>query len=111
MLDTKALIAKVLNYLLPESRKTLSTSIHYQKKAGLVFVEFYGSFSLSTSWTTAGTLPAGYRPATIFYFACTTITDNSNIIGYINSSGTIGLRTASGSGSKSVESLVAFIAE
>lgn len=110
MLDTKALIAKVLNYLLPENRETLTSNIHYQKKAGIVFVDIYGSYSLSGSWTTAGTLPAGYRPATIYYFAATTVTDNSNIIGYVNSAGTIGLRLVSGSGSKSVEAVISFIA-
>ena len=75
-----------------------STDFRYIKRSGLVFVDFYkASQTLSTNWTTIGTLPSGYRPAHTIYGSAMSLTTTA-IAYYINSSGTIAMRTASGSG-------------
>ncbi len=80
--------------------KTLTTDFNYVKRSGIVFVDFYKTNqSLSTSWTTIGTLPSGYRPNHNLYGAAMTLT-TTPIAYFINSSsGVVQMRTATGSGS------------
>lgn len=80
--------------------KTLETNFNYIKRDGVVYVDFYKTNqSLSTSWTTIGTLPSGYRPNHNLYGAAMTLT-TTPIAYFINSSsGAVQMRTATGSGS------------
>lgn len=79
---------------------TLATNFNYVKRSGIIFVDFYKTNqSLSTSWTTIGTLPSGYRPNHNLYGAAMTLT-TTPIAYFINSSsGVVQMRTATGSGS------------
>lgn len=80
--------------------KTLTTDFNYVKRSGIIFVDFYKTNqSLSTSWTTIGTLPSGYRPNHNLYGAAMTL--NTTPIAYFinSSSGVVQMRTATGSGS------------
>lgn len=80
--------------------KTLETNFNYIKRDGVVYVDFYKTNqSLSTSWTTIGTLPSGYRPNHNLYGAAMSLT-TTPIAYFINSSsGVVQMRTATGSGS------------
>ena len=80
--------------------KTITTDFNYVKRSGIIFVDFYKTNqSLSTSWTTIGTLPSGYRPNHNLYGAAMTL--NTTPIAYFinSSSGVVQMRTATGSGS------------
>ena len=80
--------------------QSLATDFNYIKRSGMVTVDFYKtSQSLSTSWTTIGTLPSGYRPNHNLYGAAMSLT-TTPIAYFINSSsGVVQMRTATGSGS------------
>lgn len=80
--------------------KTLTTDFNYIKRGGIVFVDFYKTNqSLSTSWTTIGTLPDGYRPSHNIYGPAMSL-GTPQIAYFINrSSGVVQMRTNSGSGS------------
>lgn len=107
MLDVKKLLTKILG---DTSWKTLTSSIKYRQRAGFITLRIYGTFSLTTSWSSQGTLPTGYRPTEDVYFPCTTITNNSNIIGVVTSGGALSLRLGTGATSTtySVETIVTF---
>lgn len=79
---------------------TPSTNFNYIKRSGIVFVDFYKTNqSLSTSWTTIGTLPSGYRPSHNIYGPAMSL-GTPQIAYFINSSsGVVQMRTNSGSGS------------
>lgn len=82
---------------------------YYRRKSGVVYVQIYKTVSLSSSWTTVFTLPAGYRPDRDLYFAGTTVSSNTNIIGAVQSSnGAVMFRIPSSSASVFVEAQVAF---
>lgn len=88
--------------------KTLETNFNYIKRSGIVTVDFYkSSQALSTSWTTLGTLPSGYRPAHTLYGSAMSLT-TTPLAYYINSSGTVAMRTASGSGNYATGFTVSF---
>ena len=97
-------------YSAPDVQKTTASGVTYQKHLGIVTVHIYTTVSLSTSWKTIMTLPSGCRPTSDVYFACTTISNNTNVICHISTGGVLSLRIASGSSaSYSVQGSVAFI--
>lgn len=97
-------------YSATDVQKTTASGVTYQKHLGIVTVHINTTVSLSTSWKTIMTLPSGCRPTSDVYFACTTISNNTNVICHITTGGVLSLRIASGSSaSYSVQGSVAFI--
>lgn len=78
----------------------LNDYIKYRKKNGIVFVCGYGKNEFKVGngfYTTVGTLPEGFRPATTIWFTWTGISaDVKNQSARVNNEGAIGLYLLSG---------------
>lgn len=88
----------------------LVSGVQYRKRMGFATVKIYMNKSMTTSWQTIGTLPEGYRPSEIMYFAMTTVTNNTNIVASVDSTGEIAVRLPNGASatSYSIEGTVTF---
>lgn len=79
------------------SWNTLVTGVEYRKVAGVVFVRAYtNDVSISTTYSTVGTLPPGYRPNTMTYNVAGNNGASGFGVAYINTSGVVGIKTNSG---------------
>lgn len=97
MLDLKALLSKILNWINGDTTATtLGSYCHYTKRNGVVLLTGSSTgMALTTSYKVLGTLPEGYRPNTLLYFSASTTTGNNHVFGYVNTDGKVGLRSAS----------------
>lgn len=102
MLNVKKLLTKVME-MLPQITDvdgwhTLTNGVRYCKQNDVVYVDCYLSsgLTISTSYITLATLPAGYRPSTYMYITSGT-NSTYNGVAYVAPDGTVGAKTASGS--------------
>lgn len=77
--------------------KVLATGADYRKVGGIVFVRAYvNNASISTTYSTVGTLPSGYRPNTLIYSVAGNNGTSGFGVAYIDPSGAVGIKTNSG---------------
>lgn len=97
MLNVKKTLTKILTWINGDADATaLGTYCKYTKKNGVVLLTGSSNgMSLTTSYQVLGTLPSGYRPNTLLYFSASTTTANNHVFGYVNTDGTVGIRSAS----------------
>lgn len=91
----KGLLTESLKSL-PKNTVFTANDIYYYKNAdGTCYVS--GNPDLVSSsiadFTTIGTLPAGYRPSTVIPFTAVDFQQKTGMLGYVDSSGTIKIRT------------------
>ena len=80
---------------------SLGNGIQFRKTRGVVYVRCYLSNASigSSAYTTIGTLPSGYAPDNTIYIVSGTNASGGIGTAYINSSGVIGVKAYSGTGS------------
>lgn len=67
MLDVKALLTKILNFIISDNGtwKSINAYLYYSKRGGNVYIQGVSSGNVTltaASWNNIGTLPVGYRP-------------------------------------------------